>query len=73
MRLESQFWDALKDLAKREQADIGEICTRIARRAGRNNLSSAVRVAEMAYYRDLAFTPPPSMSARGPSPTLFGD
>lgn len=54
MRLETQFWDALKDVAEREHADIGEICTRIAKRARNANLSSAVRVAMMDYYRDLA-------------------
>ena len=54
MRLETQFWDALKDVAEREHSDIGEICTRIAKRARHANLSSAVRVAMMDYYRGLA-------------------
>jgi predicted DNA-binding ribbon-helix-helix protein len=54
MRLESQFWDALHDVDERERSDIGEICTRIAKRARNTNLSSAVRVAMMAYYRELA-------------------
>ncbi len=54
MRLERQFWDALKEVAERERSDIGEICTRIARDARHTNLSSAVRVAMMAYYRELA-------------------
>jgi predicted DNA-binding ribbon-helix-helix protein len=54
MRLESQFWEALRDVAERERSDIGEICTRIAKRARNTNLSSAVRVAMMAYYRELA-------------------
>src|SRR5579862_1794729 len=54
MRLEDQFWDALRDVARRERADIGDICTRIAKRARNTNLSSAVRVAMMAYYRELA-------------------
>ena len=54
MRLESQFWDALREVAEREHSDIGEICTKIAKRARSTNLSSAVRVAMMAYYRELA-------------------
>lgn len=54
MRLESQFWDALRDVAAREHADVGEICTRIAKGARHANLSSAVRVAMMDYYRELA-------------------
>jgi predicted DNA-binding ribbon-helix-helix protein len=54
MRLERQFWDALKEVAERERIDIGEVCTRIAHEARNANLSSAVRVAMIAYYRDLA-------------------
>lgn len=54
MRLESPFWEALREVAEREHSDVGEICTRIARRARHANLSSAVRVAMMDYYRELA-------------------
>lgn len=54
MRLETQFWEALRDVAERERSDVGEICTRIAKRARHANLSSAVRVAMVAYYRELA-------------------
>src|SRR3954468_5095499 len=63
MRLERQFWDALKEVAERERSDIGDICTRIARDARHTNLSSAVRVAMMAYYRDLAIGHPPTKAA----------
>jgi predicted DNA-binding ribbon-helix-helix protein len=55
MRLETEFWDALKEVADREKSDIGEICTRIARDTQHANLSSAVRVAMMNYYREMAF------------------
>lgn len=54
MRLETQFWEALRDVAEREHSDVGEICTRIAKRARHANLSSAVRVAMVDYYRELA-------------------
>ncbi|HTP82461.1 MAG TPA: ribbon-helix-helix domain-containing protein [Alphaproteobacteria bacterium] len=54
MRLETQFWEALRDVAEREHADVGEICTRIAKRSRNANLSSAVRVAMVDYYRELA-------------------
>lgn len=54
MRLETQFWEALRDVAEREHSDVGEICTRIAKRARHANLSSAVRVALVDYYRELA-------------------
>ena len=65
MRLETQFWDALRDVAERERSDIGEICTRIAKRARNTNLSSAVRVAMMDYYRDLVTGRPPRKSLEG--------
>jgi predicted DNA-binding ribbon-helix-helix protein len=56
MRLERQFWDALKEVAERERSDVGEICTRIARDARHTNLSSAVRVA-MNVIRASVFRP----------------
>lgn len=71
MRLETQFWDALRDVAARERSDVGEICTQIAKRASHANLSSAVRVAMIDYYRELAGRRDPSSGAR--PPTLAGD
>jgi predicted DNA-binding ribbon-helix-helix protein len=67
MRLESQFWDALQDVAEREHSDVGEICTRIAKRTRHANLSSAVRVAMVDYYRDLAAGRDPVPSAEAAS------
>ena len=63
MRLENQFWDALHEVAEREHADVGEICTRIAKRCRSTNLSSAVRVAMIAYYRELAAGRDPTKAA----------
>jgi predicted DNA-binding ribbon-helix-helix protein len=71
MRLESQFWDALRDVAAREHSDVGEICTRIAKGARYANLSSAVRVAMMDYYRELAARREPPVASQAPS--LAGD
>jgi predicted DNA-binding ribbon-helix-helix protein len=65
MRLETQFWEALRDVAEREHSDVGEICTRIAKRARHANLSSAVRVALVDYYRELASRGEPAPAARG--------
>lgn len=65
MRLETQFWEALRDVAEREHADVGEICTRIAKRARHANLSSAVRVAMVDYYRELAARQQPSAPSPG--------
>jgi len=69
MRLETPFWDALREVAEREQSDISEICTRIARDSRHRNLSSAVRVAMMAYYRELAA----GLERQKPAAAIAGD
>ena len=66
MRLETQFWEALRDVAEREHSDVGEICTRIAKRARHANLSSAVRVAMVDYYRELASRGEPAQPIANP-------
>ena len=51
MRLEHEFWDALAAFAAREGLTVAKICTDISRRHGATGLSSAVRVAVLAYFR----------------------
>ncbi|MBI3708188.1 MAG: ribbon-helix-helix domain-containing protein [Proteobacteria bacterium] len=51
MRLEPQFWDALAEMADRTNSTIGDICTIVAARTNSANLSSAVRVEVLAYFR----------------------
>jgi predicted DNA-binding ribbon-helix-helix protein len=51
MRLEHEFWDALSAIAAREGLTAAKICTTLSRRRGATGLSSAVRVAVLAYFR----------------------
>jgi predicted DNA-binding ribbon-helix-helix protein len=49
MRLESRFWDALDEIARREHRTIHELCTTIDERRGRLSLTAAVRAAVVDY------------------------
>lgn len=54
IRLESEVWDALTEIASRENASINDLCTMVARNASANKLASftsALRVFIVAYYR----------------------
>ena len=57
--LEQPFWEALKELAVRDEIALSELVGRIDRVRGKTNLSSAVRVYILAQYRSPA---PPSSS-----------
>ena len=49
--LEAAFWDALKDAAASEKLPLARLVHRIDQERGAVNLSSAVRVWLLAYYR----------------------
>ncbi len=52
VRLEPEMWDALYDIATREQATIHHICSLIALRKHRmSTLTAAIRVFLLLYYR----------------------
>lgn len=52
IRLEAQMWVALKDIAKREQCTIHDICQVIAIRKSENiTLTAAIRIFLMLYYK----------------------
>ncbi|WP_247895558.1 ribbon-helix-helix domain-containing protein [Azospirillum sp. TSH58] len=54
MRLEPAFWDALEEIAQREDLTVSRLCTRLAERVEAldvDSLSSAVRVYVMEYFR----------------------
>jgi len=57
--LESPFWDALKELAARDQISMAQLVARIDQARGKTNLSSAVRVHILAQYRSQASSPAP--------------
>jgi predicted DNA-binding ribbon-helix-helix protein len=50
--LEPEFWDALKTMAEEEALSLGALIARIdAARAPPANLSRAIRLAVLAYFR----------------------
>ena len=52
VRLEPEMWNALKDIARREQCSTHEICSLIQLRKNlRTSLTAAIRVFLMLYYR----------------------
>jgi predicted DNA-binding ribbon-helix-helix protein len=55
IRLESHMWIALKDIARREQCSIHDICTVIAERKSDNiTLTAAIRIFLVLYYKAAA-------------------
>ena len=52
VRLEPEMWTALREIAKRENCTIHDICTLISmRKNGRTSLTAAIRVFLMLYFR----------------------
>ncbi len=52
IRLEPEMWSALKDIAKREQCSIHELCTLVEKcKRACSTLTAAIRVFLMLYYR----------------------
>ncbi|MBZ0325899.1 MAG: ribbon-helix-helix domain-containing protein, partial [Alphaproteobacteria bacterium] len=71
MRLEPELWEALTEIARREERTVNEICTEVDRRRGESTLTSAIRVFIVTYFRSLAPRPdksptPGSSRARSP-------
>ncbi|MBI4031383.1 MAG: ribbon-helix-helix domain-containing protein [Proteobacteria bacterium] len=55
VRLEPEMWNALREIAKREQCRIHDICSLIQMRKNPNtSLTAAIRVFLMLYYRAAA-------------------
>ena len=55
VRLEAEMWNDLRDICRREDKSIHEICTLIAdRKHESRSLTSAIRVFLIAYYRAAA-------------------
>jgi predicted DNA-binding ribbon-helix-helix protein len=51
MRLEPGFWDAIDEIATREGLAVDQVFERVAKSPHRGNLSSAIRVYVLAYFR----------------------
>lgn len=55
VRLEPEMWNALREIARREQCKIHDICSLISLRKNPNtSLTAAIRVFLMLYYRAAA-------------------
>jgi predicted DNA-binding ribbon-helix-helix protein len=54
LRLQSEMWDAIDEICRRERLSIHEFCSRIALQRNSRSLTSEVRVYTMAYYRAAA-------------------
>lgn len=62
LRLEPEFWDALDEIVVRERSSLNALCERIKGRRGAANLTAAVRLFVLRYYR-AATTEPGHRSA----------
>jgi len=49
--LENEFWFALREIAKKEYVAINTLVARIDRSRGSHNLSSAIRIYVLSYFR----------------------
>ncbi len=54
VRLELEMWNALKEIARRENCSIHDICSLISMRRGNSSLTAAIRVFLMLYFRSAA-------------------
>jgi predicted DNA-binding ribbon-helix-helix protein len=77
LRMEPLLWDSLKDIAERENLSINQVCSEIDRRREAANLTAALRVFIISYYRNAAPAGPGGFDeesapgfAQGDSPLL---
>ena len=50
--LEAPFWEALREIARRDKIPVAQLVQRIDAGRGESGLSSTVRIWILAYYRD---------------------
>ena len=68
VRLEPVLWDALRDIALRQNRTVNEIVTEIDRDRVSSSLTAAIRVYIVRFYRSAATAAPPrSTGQRAPS------
>lgn len=54
MRLEQEMWDALREICRREDMTVHELCSLIDDRRGLSSLTAATRVFILMYFRAAA-------------------
>lgn len=58
LRMEPLLWASLREIAERESMTINRICSEIDQRRGHANLTAALRVFIISYYRNAALPTP---------------
>jgi len=53
VRLEPQFWEALSDIAAREQLTVDRLCTIVDANAGELGRTAAIRVFIASYFAEI--------------------
>ncbi|GLR77476.1 ribbon-helix-helix domain-containing protein (plasmid) [Azospirillum oryzae] len=51
VELEEEFWEALRDVAARQNTDLATLVEQLNRRRGADSLTTALRMFAIAYYR----------------------
>src|SRR5438477_11155763 len=54
VRLEPVMWEALQEIARRQETNINQLVTEIDRRRNSSSLTAAIRVYIVAFYRSAA-------------------
>ena len=54
LRLEPSMWDALAEIARRENMTIHQLCTQVDARRHESSLTAAIRVFTLSYFRAAA-------------------
>ena len=67
VRLEPLLWDALQDIARRRKMTIHELATEIATQRTLRNLTAAIRVYIVGFYRTAADRTSAAISSSVPS------
>jgi predicted DNA-binding ribbon-helix-helix protein len=57
--LEGEFWNSLQEIAKEGAMTLAELVAAIDRKRQHPNLSSAIRLFVLGFYRDQPVTPSP--------------
>jgi predicted DNA-binding ribbon-helix-helix protein len=68
--LESEFWQALRDIADRQSVNVSKLVQKIDGARGDGNLSSAVRVFVLDHFRTLVAGDEEAPLVDGPRPAM---
>ena len=71
--LESEFWQALRDIADRQSVNVSKLVQKIDGNRGDGNLSSAVRVFVLDHFRSLVDSEVPRLESVPAMPSLWSE